>query len=510
MGGSRDRPPYADRGGPPDRPPYADRGRSGERTPYADRGAPGDRRTYGGRGGPGQRRPYGDRPERRGPPGYRGGGPPDRGRSRPYGDQPDRSTERPQRYEDRGRFGDRPDRYPDRRPGPSAGAAERESLVEADAELIAGRRPVEEAFAARRPARRLLVVPQRRQALESLVLHATTVRIPVVEVEGGTLTALTGFDGHQGVGLVAEPRRWSTIDEMLARAMQQGRPPFILVLDSLEDPQNMGTLLRSAEAAGAHGVIWPSRHSAPLTPAAVKASAGAVEHLLLAQVDDLSGALADLHGRGLRIVGADQEAPLGYREADLRGGLAVVVGSESKGFSPAVRRRLDHSVRIPMVGRVDSLNAAVAGSILLFEAASQREAPAQSSEAPAPNRAASEPKAQASSTGADESGAPTRRKTAARTTKVSEARTEKTRKAATKPSKPAASRTAGAKTPAASKPAAPKRGAPKRGAPKRRSAKAGTSPERPAQQTEVPVEELLPGEPTPATRTTRRRAAPPA
>jgi 23S rRNA (guanosine2251-2'-O)-methyltransferase len=237
---------------------------------------------------------------------------------------------------------------------------------------VAGRRPVEEAFVARREARRLLVVPQRRGALEKLVLHATSLRIPIVEVEGGSLTALTGFDGHQGIALVVAPRRYSTVTEILARAIERGESPFVLVLDSLEDPQNVGTLLRSAEAAGAHGVIFPTRRQAPLSPAAVKASAGAVEHLLLAPVDDLAGALADLHVAGLRVVGAEADAPLTVRQADLRGPLALVIGSEGQGLGPTVRRRCDLMVRIPMRGAIGSLNASVAGSILLFEATTQR------------------------------------------------------------------------------------------------------------------------------------------
>jgi 23S rRNA (guanosine2251-2'-O)-methyltransferase len=231
---------------------------------------------------------------------------------------------------------------------------------------------VEEAFAARRGARRLLVVPERRLALEQLVLHATALRLPVVEVEGGTLTSLAGFDGHQGVALVVDPRAWATIDDVLARARERGEPPFVLVLDSLEDPQNVGTLLRSAEACGVHGVLFPVRRSAPISPAAVKASAGAVEHLLLVPLDELADALVELRGRGLRLVGADEGAALAYRDADLRGPLGLVVGSEARGISGAVRRRIDLTVRIPMRGRVSSLNAAVAGSVLLFEASSQR------------------------------------------------------------------------------------------------------------------------------------------
>lgn len=242
-----------------------------------------------------------------------------------------------------------------------------------DEELIAGRRPVEEAFAAGRDARRLLVTPGRRGALEALVLHATRLRIPIVEVEGGTLTALAGFDGHQGIAVVVGPRPAATIDEVLARATEQGAPPFVLVLDSLEDPQNVGTLLRSAEAAGVHGVVFPTRRQAPLTPAAVKASAGAVEHLLLVAVDDLAGTLADLHARGIRVIGSEAEAPLTGRQADLRGPLALVVGSEGRGLGATIRRRCDLLVRIPMRGAIGSLNAAVAGSVLLYEAATQRD-----------------------------------------------------------------------------------------------------------------------------------------
>ena len=251
---------------------------------------------------------------------------------------------------DRGQSPDRPPWRPDRPGGPPAGRSvaapgrtgpawprpaeslPAPDLLGPDEELVAGRRPVEEVFAAGRTAHRLLVVPQRRNALEQLVLHATRLRIPIVEVEGGSLTAIAGFDGHQGVALVVEPRRFASLDDILARAEERGEPPFVLVLDSLEDPQNVGTLLRSAEAAGVHGVVFPTRRQAPLTPAAVKASAGATEHLLLCPVDDLPGALADLHAHGLRIAGSEADAPLTARQTDLRGPLAIVVGSEGQGL----------------------------------------------------------------------------------------------------------------------------------------------------------------------------------
>jgi 23S rRNA (guanosine2251-2'-O)-methyltransferase len=296
--------------------------------------------------------------------------------------------------------------------------------LEGDEELVAGRRPVEEAFAAGRASKRLLVTPQRRQALERIVLHATTLRIPIVEVEGGSLTSLAGFDGHQGVALVVEARRFASVEDILARAIERGEPTFVLVLDSLEDPQNVGTLLRSAEAAGVHGVLFPTERQAPLSPAAVKASAGATEHLLLAPVDDLPASLTDLHLRGVRIVGSDGEAPMGAREADLRGPIALVIGSEGHGLSPAVRRRCDLFVKIPMRGAIGSLNAAVAGSVLLFEVLGQRgstsgegQPPEAAAEKPVRKRRAArlaaDPAANEAATGEATTGDPAAREAAA-------------------------------------------------------------------------------------------------
>ncbi len=295
---------------------------------------------------------------------------------RPTGPRPPRPSPRPDYRARSGGFGDRRGIGPGGSAGapwsrPFAGPPPADLLGE-DQELVAGRHPVEEAFIAHRKAVRLLVVPQRRLALEKLVLHATNLRIPIVEVEGGTLTSLAGFDGHQGIALVTDRRQFAGLDDILARAIERKEPPFVLVLDSLEDPQNFGSLLRTAEASGVHGVIYPVRRQAPLSAVAVKASAGAVEHLLLVPVEDLAEALTDLHVRGLRVIGSDADAALTARQADLRGPVVVVVGSEGQGLGPAVRRRCDAVVRIPMRGRITSLNAAVAGSILLYEASSQR------------------------------------------------------------------------------------------------------------------------------------------
>jgi 23S rRNA (guanosine2251-2'-O)-methyltransferase len=241
-------------------------------------------------------------------------------------------------------------------------------------EWIGGRRPVAEALAAGREAHRLLVSSSARSSpeLKAVLAAARAASVRVETVPGDRLARLAGFDGHQGVLLEVGERRWADLAEMMARAAADGQAPLILVLENLQDPTNFGTLLRSAEAAGVHGVIFPARASAPLSAAAVKASAGASEHLLLARVDSLGQALRDLQAAGLRLVAAEQDAPTGAWEADLDGALGVVVGSEGEGVSGATRRRVDLLVSFPMSGRVASLNAATAGALLLFEVVRQR------------------------------------------------------------------------------------------------------------------------------------------
>ena len=239
---------------------------------------------------------------------------------------------------------------------------------------IGGRRPVTEALAAGRPARRLLLSASAKPSpeLRAITDAARRLHLPTDRVPADQLTRLAGFDGHQGVLLEVEERRWAGLDEILAHAAQAGRAPFVLVLEHLQDPTNFGTLLRSAEAAGVDGVVFPERGAAPLSPAAVKASAGASEHLLLARMPTIGEAIHELKQAGLRLAAADQEAPASAWESDLSGSLAVVVGSEGSGLSGATKRRCDLLVSFPMAGRVASLNASTAGALLLFEVVRQR------------------------------------------------------------------------------------------------------------------------------------------
>ncbi len=241
-------------------------------------------------------------------------------------------------------------------------------------EWIGGRRPVAEALAAGRPAHRLIVSASAKPApeLRAITDAARRLKLPVDRVPMDQLTRIAGFDGHQGVLLEVADRRWTDVGEMLAHARSAGRDPFILVLEHLQDPTNFGTLLRSAEAAGVDGVIFPERGAAPLSPAAVKASAGASEHLLIGRLPTIGEAIHELKAGGLRLVAADQDAPASAWQSDLRGPLAIVVGSEGSGLSGATRRRCDLLVSFPMAGRVASLNASTAGALLLFEVVRQR------------------------------------------------------------------------------------------------------------------------------------------
>jgi 23S rRNA (guanosine2251-2'-O)-methyltransferase len=239
---------------------------------------------------------------------------------------------------------------------------------------LGGRRPVAEALAAGRDARRLVVSQTARanRELNEILAAARRASLPIERMAGDRLTRLAGFDGHQGVLLEVEPRRWADVAEILAHAAARDRDPLILVLEHLQDPVNFGALLRSAEAAGVDGVIFPERGAAPLSAAAVKASAGASEHLLMARVSSLGEVLNQLGDRGVRLVAADQDAEVVAWDADLHGPLAMVVGSEGSGLSGAMRRRCDLLVRFPMTGHVASLNAGVAGALLLFEVMRQR------------------------------------------------------------------------------------------------------------------------------------------
>ena len=234
-------------------------------------------------------------------------------------------------------------------------------------EWITGRNPVYEALRAkRRQAFRLLVAKgiKPEGQLPQILQIAQARRLPIEEVPRAQLDALANH--HQGVALEASSYPYAALEDLLVYSQRQPEPPFFLLLDALQDPQNLGSLLRTAEAMGVHGVVLPSRQAAQITPAVVHASSGASEHLLIAQYN-LAQAIERMKQLDIWIYGLDQ-APSSKTPAELRFdlGLALVVGNEGTGMRQLVRQSCDELLRLPMVGKIESLNAAVAGSIALY------------------------------------------------------------------------------------------------------------------------------------------------
>ena len=176
----------------------------------------------------------------------------------------------------------------------------------------------------------------------------------------------------QGIIAVIDSYRYVEIEEILAVAQQKNEPPFILILDEIEDPHNLGALIRSAECAGIHGIIIPLHNAASINPTVIKTSAGATAHLPIARVINIAQTLDELKKSGVWIVGAEMESDKLYYEHDYRGSLAIVIGNEGKGIRRLVKEKCDFLVKIPMHGKIDSLNASVAGALVMFEAAKRR------------------------------------------------------------------------------------------------------------------------------------------
>ncbi|HXF61113.1 MAG TPA: 23S rRNA (guanosine(2251)-2'-O)-methyltransferase RlmB [Caldilineaceae bacterium] len=240
-------------------------------------------------------------------------------------------------------------------------------------ELIYGRRAVLETLrAGRRRIFRLWLEGNEQEKpggiLAEITAAAQAAGVPIKTIKGGLFDRLAQQDAHaQGVALEVGDYPYVDVDALLARARQVGEPPLLLILDHVQDPQNLGTLIRTAEAMGVHGVILPDRRAARVTPAVTNASAGAVERMGVAQVTNLNRTIDDLKRHNIWIAGLDsaEDAPL-VDDRSLTGALALVVGSEGSGLSRLTREKCDFLVRLPMVGQVESLNAAVAGSIVLY------------------------------------------------------------------------------------------------------------------------------------------------
>ena len=358
--------PYGDK--PFDRKPYGER--SFEKKPngdkpfgdkrFADRGF-GDRK-FGDR--PFGKKPYGEKPF--------GDRPFDK---KPYGEKPygDRSFNK-KRFDAPG-AGEKPyQRRFDDRPAPRPfGDVREEQKPEELPNIIMGRNPVKEAIKSGKSIDRILVTKEHDGSLGEIIGLARDRDIIIRETDRRRLDELCmpfGHDGkpgnHQGIVAEIPGVEYSELSDILAYAEEKGEKPFVILLDGVEDPHNLGSVIRSAECAGAHGVIIPKRRSAPVTAAVVKTSAGAAEHMRIARVVNIVAAMEQLKEAGLWIAGADMAGESMYK-TDMKGAFALVIGGEGEGLSKLVREKCDFLVSIPLRGSIDSLNAAVAATIIMFE-----------------------------------------------------------------------------------------------------------------------------------------------
>src|ERR1035437_1268777 len=241
-------------------------------------------------------------------------------------------------------------------------------------EILYGVHPVEEALkAGRRRFDHVIVSRERQDArLEKLVADCRQAGVRVRQESREQLTQMAGTASHQGVVAVVHPQEFLTIEDLFEPSSSATGARLLLALDGVEDPQNLGALLRVADGAGVDGVILTERRSAPISPVAVKASAGATEHLRIARVVNLVRALEELKRQNIWVIGLDERGSSDYDQFDFSGNCVLVLGREGAGLHDLVRRTCDHLLRIPMAGGVSSLNVSAAGAVVLYEAFRQR------------------------------------------------------------------------------------------------------------------------------------------
>ena len=238
---------------------------------------------------------------------------------------------------------------------------------------LEGRNALQEALRSGRTVDKVFIAAgEIDRGLQRLAAEAKEAGAVVVPVDRRKLDAMSFTHAHQGVITLAAAHVYYSIDDILEEAASRGEAPLIVICDELSDPHNLGAILRSAECAGAHGVIIPKRRSVGLTATVAKASAGAVEYMKVARVTNISAAIAELKQKGVWVFGTAAEGSIPMYQADLSGPAAIVIGSEGDGMSQLVRKNCDVMVNIPMKGRISSLNASAAASILLYEALRQR------------------------------------------------------------------------------------------------------------------------------------------
>ena len=238
---------------------------------------------------------------------------------------------------------------------------------------LEGRNAITEALKSGRTVDKVFVANgETDRGLQRLVAQAKEAGAVIVPVDRRKLDMMSTTRAHQGIIALAAAHEYASIEDILQVAAERGENPLIIVCDELTDPHTLGAILRSGECAGAHGVIIPKRRSVGLTATVAKASAGAVEHMKVARVTNISAAITELKEHGVWVFGTAAEGSIPMYKADLTGGTAIVIGNEGDGISPLVRKNCDVMVHIPMKGKITSLNASNAAAILLYEAVRQR------------------------------------------------------------------------------------------------------------------------------------------
>ncbi|MGN0012443.1 MAG: 23S rRNA (guanosine(2251)-2'-O)-methyltransferase RlmB [Candidatus Bruticola sp.] len=245
-----------------------------------------------------------------------------------------------------------------------------ESKVEQ--ETIYGRRPVVEALRSGVPLQRIYVLKQAVGVPKEVFTMAREEGIAVVHCDRNRLDFMCNHANHQGVAAIKAARNFNTLEEIMDKCRQSDYAPFLLVLDEVQDPGNFGALLRTAEASGVDGVIVTSSNSCSFTSAVTRASAGADQHMLVARVPKLGSVLRQLRSENYTILGADSNTDYDYTQIDYNVPTVVVMGAEGKGLRPSVKELCTHLVKIPMLGKIESLNVSVAGGIMMYEVVRQR------------------------------------------------------------------------------------------------------------------------------------------
>ena len=238
---------------------------------------------------------------------------------------------------------------------------------------VEGRNAVIELLKSDRTVNKIMVARGDKQgSINEILKLAKQNRIIVTEVDRNKLDTLSETKHHQGVIAFVAPIEYKDVDYILNVAKERGEEPFILIADEIEDPHNLGALIRSAEVAGCHGVIIPKRRAVAVTEVVSKVSVGATEYMPIARVNNINDTIRELKDKGVWIVGTDGSADTIYYKQDLTGPIAIVVGSEGRGMNKLTMKNCDFLVKIPMMGKITSLNASVSGGIVLFEALKQR------------------------------------------------------------------------------------------------------------------------------------------